>query len=86
MLVVLREGLSNVARHASATEVMVEVELGDGFVARVSDNGVGLPPDMPAVGDGVINMRRRAEAVGGQFAINEAREGGTILEWRVRSL
>lgn len=86
MLVVLREGLSNVARHASATEATVEIELDDGFVARVTDNGVGLPPEVPIGGNGLVNMRRRAEAVGGQFAINEAREGGTILEWRVRSL
>ncbi len=86
LLVVVREGLSNVARHASATEVVVEVELGDECIARVTDDGIGLPPEVPAGGRGLSNMRHRAAAVGGDFAVNERREGGTILEWRVRAV
>ncbi len=86
LLVVVREGLSNVARHASATEVVVEVELGEECVARVTDDGIGLPPEVPTGGHGLSNMRHRAAAVGGDFAVNERREGGTILEWRVRGV
>ncbi len=85
MLVVVREGLSNVARHASATDVIVELELGEEYVARVTDNGVGLPHEVPVGGNGLVNMRHRADAVGGDFAVSERREGGTVLEWRVRA-
>jgi signal transduction histidine kinase len=84
LLVVVREGRSNVARHASATRVTVEVEVGDECVARVTDDGIGLPPQVPAGGSGLVNMRQRAEVVGGHFAVDGRREGGTILEWRVR--
>lgn len=85
LLVVVREGLSNVARHASATRATVEIELGDHYVARITDNGVGVPSQVPAGGSGLVNMHQRAVVVGGRFALNERREGGTILEWRVRS-
>jgi len=84
LLVVVREALSNIARHAGATEACVELDLGREVRVRVTDNGVGLPPDPPAVGNGLANMRHRAEAVGGEFVVNRAVEGGTVLEWRVR--
>jgi signal transduction histidine kinase len=52
----------------------------------VADNGVGLPPDLPAGGNGLANMRHRAQAVGGEFQINRMVEGGTVLEWRAPAL
>jgi len=42
LLAVLREALSNVARHAEATAVRVQVSVHDRLVARVSDNGIGI--------------------------------------------
>ena len=85
LLVVTREALSNVARHAAATETTVEIETGNQFAVRISDNGVGIPADRTAGGYGLQNMRDRARAVGGEFVIAAREEGGTVLEWRVRS-
>jgi signal transduction histidine kinase len=84
VLVVVREALSNIARHAAATEATVEVELGRQVLVRVTDNGVGLPPHLPAGGNGLANMRHRATAVGGEFTIDRTVEGCTVLEWRVQ--
>jgi signal transduction histidine kinase len=86
LLVVVREALSNIARHASATRASVELDLGPEVRVRVADNGVGLPPDLPAGGNGLANMRHRAQAVGGEFQINRMVEGGTVLEWRAPAL
>ena len=86
LLVVVREALSNIARHAGASEASVEVELGQEVRVRVTDNGVGLPSDVPAGGSGLANMRHRAEAVGGEFVIDRTVEGGTVLEWRARTV
>lgn len=86
LLVVVREALSNIARHAGATEARVEVHLGEHVRVRVTDNGVGLPTDVPPGGNGLANMRHRATAVGGELVIDRPVEGGTVLEWRARAL
>lgn len=84
LLVVVREGLANVARHAHASQVTVTVGLDSEIVARVADDGVG-PTGTPwnTGGYGVANMRERAHAVGGHLDLSARREGGTVLEWRV---
>ena len=84
LLVVVREALSNIARHAAATEARVEVRLGDEVLVRVIDNGVGLPADIPAGGNGLANMRQRAEKVGGRLRLERSPDGGTLLEWCAR--
>jgi signal transduction histidine kinase len=85
LLVVLREGLSNVVRHAQATRVDVSVQVADGHVqAAVVDDGIGPGPGSRAGGRGLINLSHRAEALGGQMGISSGAEGrGTALTWRV---
>jgi signal transduction histidine kinase len=84
MLVVVREGLSNVARHAQASSARVEIEVADAYIARVRDNGVGFDPEPAAGGYGLQNMRERARSVGGAFDVTAHPGGGAALEWRVR--
>jgi signal transduction histidine kinase len=83
---VLREALSNVARHARASEVTVDLTCADGSVTlRVTDNGIGLashPGD--GAGHGLVNLRQRAIDLGGSFEIAPAPGGtGTALVWTV---
>ncbi len=79
----LREALTNVAKHAGASEVVVEVEVGDDVVLRVEDDGVGIDPSRSGRGWGLRNMADRARALGGGLVLTEAPNGGTLLEWRV---
>lgn len=82
LLAVLREALSNVARHAEADAAVVEVEATDGeIVLRVTDNGQGLPADRQE--SGLRNVRRRASEHGGSVRLLLEEPHGTILEWRV---
>jgi len=82
LLAVLREALSNVARHAAATGVWVEVDaVDDQAVLTVSDDGRGLPVDRRE--SGMANARRRASALGGDFTAGDGQDGGTVLTWRV---
>jgi signal transduction histidine kinase len=86
MLVVVREGLSNVARHAAATAARVEIKIADTYTVRVSDNGVGFVADgSTPTGYGLQNMREHARSVGGEFDVSSRTEGGTVLEWQVRA-
>ncbi len=84
LLAVLREALSNVARHAQATTVDVTVEAFDRVVLRVTDDGIGIP-ETPARGNGLRNMADRATRLGGTFQA-VATDGRTVVEWSVPNL
>jgi signal transduction histidine kinase len=86
VLAVLREALTNVAKHAQATKVVVTVTAGDELRVVVADDGVGVgdrPAGPPAGALGLKNMRQRAERLEGGMEIGTSREGGTRLTWHV---
>ncbi|MFC8419806.1 sensor histidine kinase [Streptomyces sp. NPDC057236] len=83
LLAVLRETLSNVARHAHATAVEVTAETdGTRLHLRVADNGGGMDPAVPRR-SGLDNLRRRATDLGGSFALAPNEPTGTVVEWTV---
>jgi signal transduction histidine kinase len=83
LLATLREALSNVSRHAKATQVDVELVVTDRVVLRVVDDGIGPPtPDTPR-GHGLKNMEARAARVGGRFELRAGAPKGSVLEWQV---
>ncbi|HSA52942.1 MAG TPA: GAF domain-containing protein [Yinghuangia sp.] len=81
---VLREALSNTARHAKATRVEVSVEAtARELVLTVTDNGIGIP-EQPARSSGLANLADRADNRSGTFDIRPREDGsGTVLTWRV---
>ncbi|WP_432476213.1 GAF domain-containing protein [Nocardioides sp. GXQ0305] len=82
LLAVLREALSNVARHAGASLAVVELVTGSGFLELcVIDDGDGLPGVRNE--SGLANARRRAVDLGGELALGPADGGGTRFAWRV---
>jgi two-component system, NarL family, sensor histidine kinase DevS len=83
LLTVLREALSNIARHAGATEIEVHLIATVGTLTlRVEDNGVG-PPNSPGEGRGLRNMQARADHLGGTFTLTPRSPAGSRLEWSV---
>ena len=82
VLAVLREALSNVARHAAASSVAVEVVASaSDLTLTVVDDGVGLPA--LRVESGLRNARQRAEVYGGTLSLSGAVPNGTRLVWSV---
>jgi signal transduction histidine kinase len=82
LLAVLREALSNIARHAVADHAEVEIAASPTeVVLTVTDNGTGLPADR--VESGLRNARRRASAHGGELELLPGETGGTVFRWRV---
>jgi signal transduction histidine kinase len=80
---IVREAVSNAARHGGAEAIRVELANGDGIRLRVVDDGVGFDPDGPSArggGFGLVSMRERARAVGGQITIESAPNRGTSVE------
>ena len=83
MTAVLNEALSNVARHAQATEVHVTAAREDGLLLlRVADNGRGMDAASRR-SSGLANMRSRAQKLGGHFEVKPNSPRGTVAEWRV---
>ncbi|WP_228001805.1 GAF domain-containing sensor histidine kinase [Nocardia australiensis] len=77
---VLREGVSNAVRHASATTVSVHVSVRDDVTIEVTDDGIGVPDDFERM-SGLANLAARAEQSGGTFKVERRLEGGTVLRW-----
>ncbi|MFA1541783.1 sensor histidine kinase [Actinomadura monticuli] len=78
---VVREALSNVARHARASKVTVAIDVDDELLLRVEDDGVGITEGGRR--SGLRNMGERAEKLGGSFAARPRPERGTVLTWQV---
>jgi len=79
---ICQEALTNVTRHAQATEVHVSLEdQGVGLVLRVRDNGRGIPPDRltDARSFGLLGMRERAGLLGGDVQIETQEGNGTTI-------
>jgi signal transduction histidine kinase len=82
LLAVLREAVSNVARHALADRAEVELEVrGHELVLTVVDDGGGVPPDRAE--SGLRNARRRADGLGGALELRPNDPTGTVFTWRV---
>ncbi|MBN9545295.1 MAG: hypothetical protein J0I19_07470 [Alphaproteobacteria bacterium] len=81
----LQEGIANSLRHASATRIELTVEAGESqsILVNLSDNGVGFEPQRasgsPGEGRGLMNMRRRADQIGGWIRIESAPGQGVRL-------
>ncbi|MDO5494363.1 MAG: GAF domain-containing protein [bacterium] len=88
VVAVVREGLSNAARHARASSVQVRISVrGAGPLGMVSieveDDGLGVPAD-PSRRSGLDNLAARARRHHGTFSLTRTPAGhGSILDWQV---
>ena len=81
-----QEALANIARHARATSVSVELNRdADSIWLNVSDDGQGFDIQLKdqTVGHGLANMRARAEELGGSFEVESVIEQGTSIRLRL---
>ncbi|ONH29543.1 GAF domain-containing sensor histidine kinase [Pseudofrankia asymbiotica] len=83
LFAVVRESLSNAARHARCRGASVTVTVADGRVsAEIVDDGIGLGTGEPSRRSGLANMRSRAEELCGTFEIGPGPDGvGTRVVW-----
>ncbi|MFI5718857.1 GAF domain-containing protein [Nocardia sp. NPDC051750] len=78
---VLRETVSNAVRHARASTLAVELRVDDDVTIEVTDDGIGISPEIGRR-SGLANLTARAEAAGGHCAIVNPPEGGTTVRWQ----
>ncbi len=84
---VAQESLNNVAKHAQANEVQIELARAgqQGIVLRVRDDGSGMATASPRKPDsfGLLGMQERLRRVGGSLKLHSQSGGGTTVEARV---
>ena len=79
LLSIIKEALHNIVKHANATEVWLRIGSDERMLhVRIEDNGCGISTDS-AGGDGLENMRRRMESIGGSFELLNQSSGGTAI-------
>lgn len=83
---VLREGLTNVARHARANRVQVHVQVGERMLeVAIDDDGMGFDTQRQAQPGhyGLPGLHERARLMGGQCEVKSRKDAGTRLRFRV---
>jgi signal transduction histidine kinase len=79
LLSIIKEALHNIVKHAHATEVWLRIGSDERMLhVRIEDNGCGISTD-PSGGDGLENMHRRMELIGGSFERLNRPSGGTTI-------
>jgi signal transduction histidine kinase len=82
LLLILKEALHNVVKHAQATRVDIALSWDRGLRLSVSDNGRGMDPHGPTTfGMGMSSMRQRIEQLGGTMHLTD--QGGTTLTFHL---
>jgi signal transduction histidine kinase len=82
---VAQEALTNVARHAQASQVEVSIQkLTDGICMKIKDDGKSFKVDRVLYGKGskrlgLLGMRERLEMVGGHFGVESVQGKGTTV-------
>jgi len=85
---IVQEGLANVRKHANANWAEVKIAETDGKRRlTVRDDGDGLERNVskPSAGQGLKNMRRRADSIGADFTVSSKPGVGTTLEVALRA-
>ena len=84
---IVQEGLANVRKHANATQAVVTIgerPFGERYVT-ITDNGEGFDGGETPAGQGLKNMRARAESIEGGFSLRSTPGRGTALEVVLRT-
>ena len=80
LFLVIKESLNNIIKHAAATEVSITIQTNKELEIVITDNGRGIDDaQMSRFGNGLKNMSRRMESIGGSFAIGSSKGTTTTL-------
>lgn len=80
LLMILKEATNNCVKHAHPTTLQFGITHKPGsLILSLKDNGAGFETESTTNGNGLTNMRERAEALGGSLKIDSKTNGGTTL-------
>ncbi len=75
----IKEAINNIVKHADAAHVQVQVQMKDGLYINIQDDGKGIDfATLPAFRNGLSNMKKRMEDIGGSLNIEST--NGTLIK------
>ncbi len=84
LLLIFKEAINNIVKHSRCQNVAINLELRDGaFHMSIADDGRGLASTILRPGHGLMNMRNRAESIGGTFDIQTEKDHGVTILLRI---
>ena len=85
LLLMVKEGLANVVRHAQARHVLVDLSLsGELLRLEIADDGLGFDMLGTHAGHGLTSLKSRAAQLGGKLDLRAAPGSGTRLVLEIR--
>lgn len=83
-VLIIKESINNIVKYSQATVANVSVSINDAYLAiMVTDNGMGISPRLPRNGNGLRNMKKRAEELGGTFEMTTEMDAGTQINVKI---
>ena len=80
LLRILREAMTNAARHGAPSVIRVRLQGAEALCMVVEDDGCGFEPDSQGTGFGLVSMSERAAAIGARFRVESEPRLGTTVE------
>lgn len=80
LYLILKEGINNSIKHSRCNKIELKANLrGDYLELIIKDDGIGFDINNHKSGNGLINMKERAEKIGGRIKCNSSKDKGTSL-------
>ena len=84
LLLIIKEAFNNLIRHSNASQVTFSLQKSnDNLEILISDNGIGMDISKSTIGNGLNNMKHRAEQVGGSILFESHVNEGMLVICRV---
>ncbi|MGH1363971.1 MAG: two-component regulator propeller domain-containing protein [Calditrichia bacterium] len=82
LFLIFKEALNNAIKYSRCSLIHLKASVRKGELKMsLSDNGVGFNPNSGATGNGLSNMKQRADLIGGEVAIESSGGGGTTISF-----
>lgn len=79
----VKEALQNIVKHANSTEVKLLILIDKDLKIRIIDNGKGFVTDTSNSGNGLKNLKSRAEALGGMLIVRSEPKKGSEVQFEI---
>jgi ligand-binding sensor domain-containing protein len=85
LYLIFKEGIHNLVKHSRCYSASVGMKIHDNTVTlRITDDGIGFDPVLSNIGNGLKNMRKRADSIGAAYSIESEIGKGTTITVQLR--